>query len=152
MSRILSTGEGSTWAGTPLDQVHPLRTRYTPLGPGTPPTGAVHAGRYGQQAGGTHPTGMHSCVNIMYRHEVTVESDIRFENCKEICNLTEQKFQCIGNVLSFTPALKFSSTCSIVWTVVRKSKENRSGAILFVCITTDIMQTLTLIQTSNKDH
>ena len=23
--------------------------------------GAVHAGRYGQQAGGTHPTGMHSC-------------------------------------------------------------------------------------------
>ena len=26
----------------------------------TPP-GAVHAGRYGQQAGSTHPTGMHSC-------------------------------------------------------------------------------------------
>ena len=23
--------------------------------------GAVHAGRYSQQAGGTHPTGMHSC-------------------------------------------------------------------------------------------
>ena len=22
---------------------------------------AVHAGRYGQQVGGTHPTGMHSC-------------------------------------------------------------------------------------------
>ena len=36
------------------------------MGPGTPrpgtPTGAVHAGRYGQQAGGTHPTGMHSCL------------------------------------------------------------------------------------------
>ena len=32
---------------------------------GTPPLGAVHAGRYGQQAGGTHPTGMHSCfVNV----------------------------------------------------------------------------------------
>ena len=29
----------------------------------TPP-GAVHAGRYGQQAGGTHPTGMHSCFQI----------------------------------------------------------------------------------------
>ena len=28
---------------------------------GHPPLGAVHAGRYGQQAGGTHPTGMHSC-------------------------------------------------------------------------------------------
>ena len=25
------------------------------------PPGAVHAGRYGLQAGGTHPTGMHSC-------------------------------------------------------------------------------------------
>ena len=44
---------------TPLDQVHPT-------GPGTPwdqysprdqvhPPGAVHAGRYGQQVGGTHP-------------------------------------------------------------------------------------------------
>ena len=72
------------------DQVHPPmtrytpvpgtppRTRYTPLGPGTPPwdqvhplrpgtpsrtrytPGTVHTGRYGQQAGGTHPTGMHS--------------------------------------------------------------------------------------------
>ena len=36
-----------------------------PPGPGTPPGAdppeAVHAGRYGQQAGGTHPTGMHTC-------------------------------------------------------------------------------------------
>ena len=58
-------------SGTPQDQVSP-RTRYTPspLGPGTstrdqvhppPPPRAVHAGRYGQQVGGTHPTGMHSC-------------------------------------------------------------------------------------------
>ena len=39
----------------PLDQVHP-RTRYT--------SGAVHAGRYGQQAGCTHPTGKHSCLNL----------------------------------------------------------------------------------------
>ena len=75
--------------GTPPGQVHPQtrypsRTRYPP-GPGTcprqvPPSGtstppklgkppwdqvhplgAVHAGRYGQQAGGTHPIGMHSC-------------------------------------------------------------------------------------------
>ena len=50
----------------PWDQVHPPtrytpQTRYTPRpGPGTPP-GAVHAGRYGQQASGTHPTGMYSC-------------------------------------------------------------------------------------------
>ena len=92
-------GRGSTWAGTPRNQVHPRvgtppwgpgtpnwagtppRTRYTPLGPGIPPQdqvhcppgtkytstgqvhppGAVHAGRYRQQASGTHPTGIHSC-------------------------------------------------------------------------------------------
>ena len=80
----------------PLDRYTPQadtppRTRYTPLdryprigtpgqvaprpgspGPGTPPwdqvhpLGAMHAGRYGQQAGGTHPTGMHSCVSHNY--------------------------------------------------------------------------------------
>ena len=27
-----------------------------------PPPGVVHAGRYGQQAGGTNPTGMHTCL------------------------------------------------------------------------------------------
>ena len=28
--------------------------------------GAVHAGRYEQQAGGTHPTGMHTCLALNY--------------------------------------------------------------------------------------
>ena len=54
---------------------------YTPLPPGpeadmppgpeadTPPQeqtppGAVHAGRYGQQVSGTHPTGMHTCCYV----------------------------------------------------------------------------------------
>ena len=45
----------------PPRQVHPL-DRYTPRA-GTPPR-AVHAGKYGQQVGGTHPTGMHSCSRI----------------------------------------------------------------------------------------
>ena len=77
---------GGTWAGTPLGrytllagtppwQVHPRHVHPqagTPPGQvhppaGTPhqqvhPLGEVHAGRYGQQAGGTHPTGMHSCL------------------------------------------------------------------------------------------
>ena len=50
---------------TPQDQVCP-GTRYTPWdqvhppGPDTP-LSAEHAGRYGQHAGGTHPTGMQSC-------------------------------------------------------------------------------------------
>ena len=38
-----------------LDQTHPL------LGAEPPPPCTVHAGRYGQQAGGMHPTGMQSC-------------------------------------------------------------------------------------------
>ena len=56
--------------GTPQDQALPRadtppapgtpRTRQTPLGPGKPPC-TVHTGRYGQQAGGMHPTGMQSC-------------------------------------------------------------------------------------------
>ena len=83
-----SVHRGSTWAGTPPGRYTPLGKytpdRYTPLA-GTPPPrqvhppdrytpqqvhppgqvhplGAVHAGRYGQQAGGMHPTGMHSCL------------------------------------------------------------------------------------------
>ena len=50
---------------------HPLgagrptpRDQTTPLGAGTPP-GAEHAGRYGQRAGGTHPTGMQSCFLLI---------------------------------------------------------------------------------------
>ena len=42
------------WSRHPPDQVH------IPLRPGTPPR-AEHAGRYGERAGGPHPTGMHSC-------------------------------------------------------------------------------------------
>ena len=55
---------------TPPDQ------RQTPPLDQTPPqvadTPAVHAGRYGQQAGGTHPTGMHSCVFYLksYFHRI----------------------------------------------------------------------------------
>ena len=66
----------------------PLQTRHLP-GPGIPPPGAdtpgpgtprsrplwtrhpppctVHAGRYGQQAGGMHPTGVQYCFNINWK-------------------------------------------------------------------------------------
>ena len=46
----------------PPDQASP-RTRHPPPGPGIPP-GTEHAGRYGQRAGGTHPTGMQSCFSF----------------------------------------------------------------------------------------
>ena len=59
-------------ADTPQEQTPP-RSRpppreQTPQGADTPPPKeqtppcTVHAGRYGQQAGGTHPTGMHTCL------------------------------------------------------------------------------------------
>ena len=73
LSVILFTG-GSTWAGTPPRagtppgrytpwQVHPPAG--TPHGRYNPPWAGTHPRQcmlgYGQQAGGTHPTGMHSC-------------------------------------------------------------------------------------------
>ena len=44
----------STEADTPWKQTPPLEAD-------TPTPRAVHAGREGQQAGGTRPTGMHIC-------------------------------------------------------------------------------------------
>ena len=41
----------------PKELTPPSRSRHPP--------GAVHAGRYGHQAGGTHPTGMHTCWKIL---------------------------------------------------------------------------------------
>ena len=53
-----SRGQVPPWAGTPW-QVHPPAG--TPPNPQPHTPGAVHGGRYRQQAGGTHPTEMHSC-------------------------------------------------------------------------------------------
>ena len=39
---------------------------HPPPGPDPPSPGGVHAVRYGQQAGGTHPTGMHSCIVLIW--------------------------------------------------------------------------------------
>ena len=52
---------------------------YTP-GSRQPPC-AVHAGRYGQQAGGTHPTGMHTCIFLKpsyFLFDLFLEIDERF--------------------------------------------------------------------------
>ena len=39
-----------------------------------PPPGAVHAARCGQQAGGTHPTGMRSCIFAAFTKPVSILS------------------------------------------------------------------------------
>ena len=77
VSAILFTGGGvclsSCWdtlsqtrhppgPDTSPDQNPPPPKEQTPCG--TRPPKAVHGGRYGQQAGGTHPTGMHTCFTI----------------------------------------------------------------------------------------
>ena len=53
----------------PMRGVYPIAcwdTPQTPPSPGADPP-AVHAGRYGQQAGGTHPTEMHTCIITHFR-------------------------------------------------------------------------------------
>ena len=54
-------------AGTPPDQAPP-RSRHPPGSRHPLCTCTVHAGNYGQQAGGMHPTGMQSCSNRI-RHK-----------------------------------------------------------------------------------
>ena len=48
--------------------MHPRDYAHTPPGTMHPqdhaPPSTEHAGRYGQRAGGTHPTGMQSCFKI----------------------------------------------------------------------------------------
>ena len=70
----------------PPGQVPPLG-RYTP-GQVHPPE-AVHAGRYGQQAGGTHPTGMHSCLNCCLPPLVLNRQNLSF--CVEVCTIAIMK-------------------------------------------------------------
>ena len=61
----------------------------TPPGPeaGTPqeqtPPSAVHARRYGQQAGGTHPTGMHSCYCLIFHRLRFLRSEMFDEDEEE---------------------------------------------------------------------
>ena len=62
----------------------PSRTRQAPPGPGTPrdqagnPPGAEHTGRYGQWAGGMHPTGMQSCFFLQMILESFLEKELNF--------------------------------------------------------------------------
>ena len=74
---------------TPRDQRQapptPVGADPIPPGPeaGTPhPPGAVHDGRYGQQAGGTHPNGMQSCnVLSQFPDSLLVSSSESLQGC-----------------------------------------------------------------------
>ena len=59
----------------PRDHAAPLRPCTHPRDHAHPPPhtpAAEHAGRYGQRAGGTHPTGMQSCVT----HKVGITTPV----------------------------------------------------------------------------
>ena len=85
VSVILFTGGVcpiACWTTLPGPEAGTPTRADTPPGPGTLPTSAVHAGRYGQQAGGTHPTGMQSCgFFYIYRYTSTVKVTKLFTAC-----------------------------------------------------------------------
>ena len=80
-----SVHKGGTWAGTPRARTPPRRYiphagtkqpgiplgRYT-LRVGTPPRPQCMLG-YGQQVGGKHPTGMHSCYLSLSRCAILLD-------------------------------------------------------------------------------
>ena len=66
VSVILFTGEGSRHP--PQDQAPPPAQ--------TPLPCAVHARRYGQRAGGMHPTGMHSCYYFLYLNPCEIQNKV----------------------------------------------------------------------------
>ena len=47
------------------------------------PSCAVHAGRYGQQAGGTHPTGMHTCSRYCVDQIISEGGGGNIQFCKD---------------------------------------------------------------------
>ena len=76
--------EQTPWEQTPPPpdqrQTHHLDQRQTPPYTGADPPHAVHAGRYGQQSGGTHPTGMHTCYCVVVtvlisQHKLVVDRE-----------------------------------------------------------------------------
>ena len=65
----------------PPEHTPPGRTHtppaHTPPGSSPPPC-AVHAGRYGQKATGTHPTGMHTCCHLVSSGIFKEKNDVAF--------------------------------------------------------------------------
>ena len=50
-------------------ELYRIQTRHPTPPDQAPPPGAEHAGRYGQRAGGTHPTGVQSCSGDFFYRE-----------------------------------------------------------------------------------
>ena len=72
----------------------------------TAPPCAVHAGRYGQQAGGTHPTGMHTCY-ICFKRKTRIKK-LRYK--RNFC--VKQGLEARVTRISLYLALEKNSTTS----------------------------------------
>ena len=83
--------QGDAWSGRVWSRGVPGLGGSGPGGGGIPacteadPPGAVHAGRYGQQAGGTHPAGMHSCYILF---------DVKSEEVERTCGSRHLTSKC----------------------------------------------------------
>ena len=79
-SVILLTGGGGLpqcmLGYPPREQTPPPGSRHQPTHSpeSRHPPGAEHAGRYGQRAGGTHPTGMQSCYFLLLTSECVIST------------------------------------------------------------------------------
>ena len=80
-------GSASVHAGIPPGAGIP-QSKHPP--PGADPPNAEHAGRYGQQAGGTHPTGMQSCFFLHIKTLVELDRKVI---CYEYTTIIAQIFK-----------------------------------------------------------
>ena len=147
---------------TPSGQVHPTpRSRYTPWSGTHPgrysPNWAGTLGKYtpladGQQAGGTHPTGMHSCsylilLCVMHSHvpwsflminTFAIDSIIKCEMSSSYLHLFVLDIFCDKTYLTFLVRRmliflwtsrkgSFTPTIYKTWTIVRTFQSTHSG-------------------------
>ena len=148
---------GSTWAGTPSPWTG-TPTVGTPPWAGTPtregtspgryPPGAVHAGIYGQQAGGTHPTGMHSCIqrnltflskvqSCKFSHIKKIKFYYLYKGNQIIYGLGALTLACLKTARHAIPRFRTQEVCPFIpihWCQTRWSNNHsRNWATIFVC-------------------
>ena len=91
---------------------HPPEQTPTPTPEQTPPPFAVYAGKYEQKAGGTHPTGMHTCFWV-FPHGHLSSATKTLARCNKACEQSDISLGC-GRLGEF---LQNFSECQILWSL-----------------------------------